>query len=93
VSRRAFVVVADARGARALPDAADYGDAGANRLAHVAETVGGLDSTTGHWELMGAIAPAPLPAYPAGFPAEVVAALEQATGRRLLCNRPYKGCR
>ncbi len=43
VSRRAFVVVLDACGAGALPDAADYGDAGANTLAHVAEAVGGLD--------------------------------------------------
>jgi phosphopentomutase len=129
VSRRAFVVVADACGAGALPDAADYGDAGANTLGHVAAAVGGLrlpalgalglgcvlplegvapverpvlhgrlgaqgpgkDSTTGHWELMGAIAPAPLPTYPDGFPDEVVRALERATGRRMLCNRPYNG--
>lgn len=33
----------DAVGAGALPDAADYGDAGTNTLAHVAEAVGGLD--------------------------------------------------
>jgi phosphopentomutase len=127
--RRAFVVVADACGAGALPDAEAYGDAGASTLAHVAEAVGGLrlpvlealglgsilplegvapatapalhgrlgaqgpgkDSTTGHWELMGAIAPAPLPTYPGGFPEDVVRALEQATGRRMLCNRPYNG--
>ena len=129
MSRRAFVVVADACGAGALPDAAAYGDAGANTLAHVAEAVGGLrlpvlerlglgsilplegvapaaepvlhgrlgargpgkDSTTGHWELMGAIAPAPLPTYPHGFPAEVVSALERATGQRFICNGPYNG--
>src|SRR4051812_39751192 len=41
--RRAFVVVLDAVGAGALPDAADYGDAGTNTLAHVAEAVGGLE--------------------------------------------------
>jgi phosphopentomutase len=40
--RRAFVVVIDACGVGALPDAADYGDAGANTLAHVASAVGGL---------------------------------------------------
>jgi phosphopentomutase len=129
VSRRAFVVVIDACGVGALPDARDYGDAGANTLGHVAQAVGGLDlpvleqlglgcilplegvgpaatpalhgrlgaqgpgkdSTTGHWELMGAIAPAPLPTYPEGFPDDVLRALEQATGRRLLCNRPYNG--
>jgi phosphopentomutase len=43
MSRRAFVIVMDACGAGALPDAADYGDAGANTLGHVAEAVGGLD--------------------------------------------------
>jgi phosphopentomutase len=43
VSRRAAVVVLDACGAGALPDAGDYGDAGTNTLAHVAEAVGGLD--------------------------------------------------
>ncbi len=129
IARRAFVVVMDACGAGALPDAADYGDAGSNTLAHVARAVGGLDlpvlgglglgsilpldgvapsadpvlhgrlgaqgpgkeSTTGHWELMGAIAPAPLPTYPGGFPDEIVAALQRATGQRFLCNRPYNG--
>jgi phosphopentomutase len=51
----------------------------------------GKDSTTGHWELMGVVAPAPLPTYPDGFPAEVVAALERATGLRFCCNRPANG--
>jgi phosphopentomutase len=37
--RRAFVVVLDAAGAGALPDAADYGDAGTNTLGHLAERV------------------------------------------------------
>jgi phosphopentomutase len=41
--RRALVVVMDACGVGALPDAASYGDEGANTLAHVAEAVGGLD--------------------------------------------------
>jgi len=123
------VVVVDACGVGALPDAADYGDAGSNTLAHVAEAVGGLDlpvlgalglgcilplrgvaataapvlhgrlaaqgfgkeSTTGHWELMGAVSTAPLPTYPDGLPDEVVRALERATGRRFMCNRAYDG--
>jgi phosphopentomutase len=129
MSRRAAVVVLDACGAGALPDAADYGDAGTNTLAHLAEAVGGLDlpvlgrlglgnvlqlagvspapepvihgrlaplgpgkdSTTGHWELMGVVTPAPLPTYPAGFPAEVIDALTEATGLRFCCNRPANG--
>jgi len=41
--RRAAVVVIDACGAGALPDAADYGDEGTNTLAHVADAVGGLE--------------------------------------------------
>src|SRR5215210_4554394 len=41
--KRAFVIVLDACGAGELPDAADYGDAGANTLGHVAEAAGGLD--------------------------------------------------
>lgn len=40
--RRALVVVIDACGVGALPDAAEYGDEGTNTLAHVAEAVGGL---------------------------------------------------
>ena len=44
VSRRAFVVVLDACGVGALPDAAEYaGDEGSNTLAHLAEDAGGLD--------------------------------------------------
>jgi len=129
VSRRAFVVVLDACGAGALPDAADYGDEGTNTLGHVAEAVGGFelpvlgglglgsalplagvpaaaapvlhgrlhplgpgkDTTTGHWELMGVVTPAPLRTYPDGFPDEIVDALRDATGRGVLLNAPYNG--
>ncbi len=41
-ARRAFVVVIDALGAGAEPDAAAYGDAGAHTLRHLADAVGGL---------------------------------------------------
>src|SRR3954462_13123719 len=44
--RRALVVVLDACGCGALPDAGDYGDAGTNTLAHVADAVGGLELPT-----------------------------------------------
>jgi phosphopentomutase len=44
--RRAFVVVLDACGVGALPDAADYGDAGSDTLAHLADAVGGLTLPT-----------------------------------------------
>src|SRR5438105_4236837 len=44
--RRAFVLVIDACGVGALPDARDYGDEGTNTLAHLAEAVGGLQLPT-----------------------------------------------
>jgi phosphopentomutase len=126
---RALVVVIDACGVGALPDAARYGDQGTNTLAHVAEAVGGLrlpalqrlglgsivalqgvepaadpaihgrlhplgpgkDSAIGHWELMGAVLARPLPTYPNGFPADLLARLRAATGHELICNRPYNG--
>src|SRR5215212_10290756 len=43
---RATVIVMDACGVGALPDAAAYGDAGANTLGHLAERVGGLELPT-----------------------------------------------
>jgi phosphopentomutase len=127
---RAAVIVMDACGVGALPDAAEYGDpVDANTLAHVAEAVGGLElptlgslglgnitsiegvppsahpvvhgrlhplgpgkeSTTGHWELMGVVPQHPLPTYPDGFPPDVIERLEEATGLRFCCNRPYSG--
>jgi phosphopentomutase len=51
----------------------------------------GKDTITGHWELMGVVTPVALRTYPDGFPDDVVAALEAATGRGVLCNRPYSG--
>jgi phosphopentomutase len=44
--RRAVVLVIDACGVGALPDAAQYGDEGTNTLAHVATAVGGLQLPT-----------------------------------------------
>jgi phosphopentomutase len=43
ISRRAIVLVLDACGVGALPDAAAYGDEGTNTLGHLAEAVGGLE--------------------------------------------------
>ncbi|MFL5816708.1 MAG: phosphopentomutase [Conexibacter sp.] len=129
MGRRALVVVLDACGVGALPDAADYGDAGTNTLGHLAQAAGGLelpaltrlglgsilpldgvppvdepvvhgrlhplgpgkDSTTGHWELMGVVAPAPPPTYADGFPPQIVAEIERIAGRMVLCNAPTDG--
>lgn len=51
----------------------------------------GKESVTGHWELMGVVPQRPLPTYPSGFPPSVIAALQEATGLRFCCNRPYSG--
>jgi phosphopentomutase len=40
--KRIFVIVLDSVGIGAMPDASDYGDAGANTLVHIAEYKGGL---------------------------------------------------
>jgi phosphopentomutase len=126
--RRALVVVLDACGCGALPDAAEYGDQGTNTLAHVADAVGGLelptlqelglgnvtpilgveaverpavhgrlwplgpgkDTTAGHWEMMG-VPPPRFPTFPDGFPPELIAEFERATGRAVIGNSASEG--
>lgn len=51
----------------------------------------GKDTMTGHWEIMGLNIDKPFKVYPEGFPAELIAKLEEATGRKVLCNLPYSG--
>ena len=51
----------------------------------------GKDTTTGHWELAGVVSERPMPTYPDGFPEEVLAKFRAATGRGVLCNKPYSG--
>ena len=46
----------------------------------------GKDSTTGHWEICGVVLDRPFPTYPGGFPAEVIAAFAERTGRGVLGN-------
>lgn len=60
-------------------------------VARLTERSQGKDTTTGHWEIAGVVSERPLPTYPHGFPPEVIAAFEAATGRGTLCNRPYSG--
>src|SRR5215218_9280197 len=56
--RRAFVIVLDACGVGALPDADAYeGDAGSNTLGHLAERVGGLELPTLQRLGLGSILP------------------------------------
>jgi phosphopentomutase len=51
----------------------------------------GMDTTTGHWEMMGIVTERPFPTYPDGFPAEVIEAFSQATGRPVIGNVAASG--
>ncbi len=60
-------------------------------VARMAERSRGKDTTIGHWEIAGLVSAEPLPTYPHGFPPEVLHAFSEATGKGVLCNRPYSG--
>ena len=60
-------------------------------IARLREMSRGKDTTIGHWEIAGIISRKPLPTYPDGFPSEVIAELEAAFGRKIICNKPYSG--
>ncbi len=51
----------------------------------------GKDTTAGHWELAGTPLLNPLPTYPQGFPAELLAEFERQIGRGTLGNIPASG--
>ena len=127
--KRIFLVVLDSCGIGYEPDAADFGDVGADTMrtisqsekfnvpnllkmglgnidgieylpkeenptaavARMREISRGKDTTIGHWEIAGVVSPAPLPTYPNGFPKDVLEKFEKATGRGVLCNKPYSG--
>ncbi len=122
---RAAIVVFDSAGCGDAPDAAEFGDLGANTLGHIHERVGlkvpnlarlgwrrilplgdgevvgawgrmrersrGKDTTTGHWEIAGALLEQPFPTYPDGFPPEVILPFERVCGKPVLWNRVASG--
>jgi phosphopentomutase len=57
----------------------------------MAEAGTGKDSTTGHWEITGVVLHKPLPTYPHGFPADLVAEFEHAIGRKVIGNKAASG--
>jgi phosphopentomutase len=63
----------------------------AGSYGRMASMTAGKDSTAGHWEMTGVILQKPLPTYPHGFPADLVAAFEQAIGRRVIGNKAASG--
>lgn len=60
-------------------------------FARLQELSNGKDTTIGHWEIAGIESPRALPTYPDGFPAELLRAFSEKTGRAVLCNKPYSG--
>jgi len=133
MAKRVILIVMDSFGIGYEPDAADFGDVGANTLksctgssffsapnlaemglfsidgvesarelpelniesrgayARLQESSKGKDTTIGHWEIAGIISKKPLPTYPEGFPQSVLDEFTKATGRGVLCNKPYSG--
>ena len=126
-AERVFLIVLDSAGIGNAPDAAQYGDEGANTflsisrsekfnipnlkkaglgciegveylggelggaVCRLSERSRGKDTTTGHWEMMGVISDVPFPTYPDGFPDGIIEKFSAATGRGVLCNKPYSG--
>ena len=66
-------------------------DAPKASFARMREMSMGKDTTIGHWEIAGIVSPQPLPTYPNGFPADLIAEFEKRTGRKAICNLPYSG--
>lgn len=60
-------------------------------IARLQERSMGKDTTVGHWEIAGVTSDKPLPTYPDGFPQDVLKQFQEATGRNVLCNKPYSG--
>ncbi|GGA25272.1 phosphopentomutase [Psychrobacillus lasiicapitis] len=51
----------------------------------------GKDTMTGHWEIMGLNIDKPFKVYPNGFPQELITALEEKIGRKVIGNKPASG--
>lgn len=51
----------------------------------------GKDTMTGHWEIMGLNIDKPFKVYPDGFPEELITALEEKIGRKVIGNKPASG--
>lgn len=127
---RALLLVLDSVGVGDAPDAAEYGDAGANTLGHIfancpnltlpnlctlglaevlpaarktevaipvrasygrmQERSAGKDTTTGHWEMAGAILTEPFAVFER-FPDDLVHRIEQAAGVEFIGNCARSG--
>jgi phosphopentomutase len=85
-SRTVMLVVCDSLGVGGAPDAADFGDAGADTLAHTAAAVGGLHLPNlgqigiGHLTEVAGVPPAPTPTGVVARMRERSAAKDTTTG-------------
>ncbi len=86
MGRRAVVIVLDGLGAGNAPDAADFGDEGANTLANTAKAVGGLEAPNlqvlglGNVEEIEGVEPATPPGASHGLMVELSAAKATLAG-------------
>ena len=123
---RALLLILDSVGCGRAPDAAAYGDAGADTLGHIfaqspglalpaldalglaavlgqqsaspprashgrmRERSAGKDTTTGHWEIAGAVITDPFATFEK-FPTALVQAIEREAGVTFLGNYPQSG--
>ncbi len=55
------------------------------------EISNGKDTMTGHWEMMGLYIEKPFRVFPEGFPAELIARIEEKTGRKVIGNKVASG--
>lgn len=72
-------------------DIGEKSDSPRGAYLRIAESSRGKDTTTGHWEISGIVSKKPFPTFPNGFPEEVISKFSAATGRGVLCNKPYSG--
>ncbi len=86
MGRRAVVIVLDGLGAGNAPDAADFGDEGANTLANMARVTGGLRTPNlqvlglGNVDKIAGLPPAESPAASHGLMVELSAAKATLAG-------------
>ena len=75
-------------------DGADFEGAVASptgAFGKMREASPGKDTTTGHWEIAGALLTQPFPVFLDGFPRDFLDAFEKAVGRGTIGNKPASG--
>ena len=79
--QRIFIIVLDSLGIGAMDDAADYGDAGANTLAHISREAGGLRIPNLLSLGLGALCPLPGTGLPESFRGLALRMNERSRGK------------